>query len=214
MEHKVELQHLRYVIAVAEHGSFRRAAGTMGIRVSTISRCIRYLEDEIGVALFDRRPNGVKLTFAGEHFLVRARRAVMEVNKAIREAGTAGTGQIGFVRIGLAHPVHDAENALRTGVALLGQGSENSDRRLIIALAMERDGVLQCRSHGFVIIVRQHQHPHTSETMPFGLDFRLNVGVGHMLKFFEDADDLLLGKARFSHGETPSSRFGPGILYL
>jgi len=101
MEHKVELQHLRYVIAVAEHGSFRRAAGTMDIRVSKISRCIRHLEDEIGVGLFIRRPNGVTLTFAGEQFLVRARRVVMELSQAIREAGSAGTGRNGFVRVGL-----------------------------------------------------------------------------------------------------------------
>ncbi|ABC21608.1 LysR family transcriptional regulator [Rhodospirillum rubrum] len=73
----------------------------MGIRVSTISRCIGHLEDEIGVALFLRRPNGVTLTFAGEQFLVRARRAMTEVRHAICEAGIAGTGRNGFVRLGL-----------------------------------------------------------------------------------------------------------------
>jgi len=101
MAPKVELQHLRYVIAVAEQGSFRRAAETMEIRVSQISRCIRYLEDEIGVGLFIRRPTGVTLTFAGEQFLVRARRVIMELSQAISEAGMAGTGRNGFIRLGL-----------------------------------------------------------------------------------------------------------------
>lgn len=100
-EHGIELRHLRYVIAAAEQGSFRRAAEVMGVRVSTMSRCVRDLEDRIGAALFIRRSHGVKLTFAGEHFFARARRVMTDVGKAIREAGIAGTGREGIVRIGL-----------------------------------------------------------------------------------------------------------------
>ncbi|MFC3677160.1 LysR family transcriptional regulator [Ferrovibrio xuzhouensis] len=58
----MEIRHLRYVIVVAEHGSFRRAAKAIGVQESTISRRIRDLEDEIGAALFIRHHRGVDLT--------------------------------------------------------------------------------------------------------------------------------------------------------
>lgn len=46
----VVLQYLRYVLAAAEKHSFRQAAVKLGVWESTISRSIRDLEDEIGVA--------------------------------------------------------------------------------------------------------------------------------------------------------------------
>ena len=49
---KIELRHLRYIIAAAESGSFRRAAQDLGVEQSAISRRIRDVEDEIGAQLF------------------------------------------------------------------------------------------------------------------------------------------------------------------
>ena len=59
----MELRHLRYVLAAAEAGSFRAAAHVLDIRESAIGRRIRYLEDEIGAALFIRSHQVVKLTY-------------------------------------------------------------------------------------------------------------------------------------------------------
>jgi DNA-binding transcriptional LysR family regulator len=53
------LQYLRYVLAAAEKHSFRQAAIEPGVWESTISRGIRELEDEIGLALFIRHSGGV-----------------------------------------------------------------------------------------------------------------------------------------------------------
>ena len=52
----IELRHLRYVVAAAEHGSFRRAAQALGLQQSAIGRPIRDLEDEIGAALESTAP--------------------------------------------------------------------------------------------------------------------------------------------------------------
>jgi DNA-binding transcriptional LysR family regulator len=73
---KIVLGNLRYVVAAAEKRSFRQAAIELGLWESTISRRIRALEDEIGVALFIRHPGGVKLTNAGGKFLSHARDVV------------------------------------------------------------------------------------------------------------------------------------------
>ena len=97
----MELRHLRYVVAAAECGSFRRAARVLEIQESAISRRIRDLEDEIGAALFIRHHGGVRLTHAGERFLVRARRALSQIGHAAIDAGSCGRGEAGVVRIGI-----------------------------------------------------------------------------------------------------------------
>jgi DNA-binding transcriptional LysR family regulator len=72
-----ELRHLRAFLAVAEHGSANRAGATLYRAQSAISRSIHKLEDELGVALFERRARGMLLTQYGRALLVRARRACM-----------------------------------------------------------------------------------------------------------------------------------------
>ncbi|WEZ86186.1 LysR family transcriptional regulator (plasmid) [Rhizobium sp. 32-5/1] len=97
----IDLRQLRYVIAAAEHGSFRQAAASLGVEVSAISRGIRDLEDGIGASLFSRHSGGVRLTPAGELFLTRARNVVTELETAERDVGVIGRGERGRVRIGI-----------------------------------------------------------------------------------------------------------------
>jgi DNA-binding transcriptional LysR family regulator len=98
---RIELRHLNYVSAAAEHGSFRKAATALGVEESAISRRIRDLEDEIGVALFIRHHSGVKLTYAGQRFVGRAREALKQVRYAMKDVRMAGSGEEGIVRIGI-----------------------------------------------------------------------------------------------------------------
>lgn len=97
----IEFRHLRYFIAAAEYGSFRKAGAALEIQESSISRRIRDLEDQIGVALFIRHSGGVKLTNAGTKFLLHARTVIGRVEYALKDAGAAGRGEIGVVRIGI-----------------------------------------------------------------------------------------------------------------
>ena len=94
-------QCLRYVVSAADKGSFRQAAIELGVWESTVSRGIRDLEDEIGVALFTRSTGGVKLTNAGLKFLSHIRIAISRIDYALKDAGAAGRGEIGLIRIGV-----------------------------------------------------------------------------------------------------------------
>lgn len=60
---------LKVFLAVAHSGSLRGAAGRTGLSLSTVSRRIDALEDNLGVRLFDRRPDGYSLTKAGTDIL-------------------------------------------------------------------------------------------------------------------------------------------------
>jgi DNA-binding transcriptional LysR family regulator len=70
---------LSYVDAVARHGSIRKAADALNVASSALNRQILELETDLGAALFERLPRGVRLTAAGEVFLAYARQAISEL---------------------------------------------------------------------------------------------------------------------------------------
>ena len=69
----MELRHIRYFIAVAENMSISRAAQELLIAQPPLSRQIRDLEDELGADLFERTPQGLRITPEGNAFLQYAR---------------------------------------------------------------------------------------------------------------------------------------------
>ena len=80
----MELRHVRYFIAVAEHLNFRKAAEQLHIAQPPLSRQIRQLEDDLGVVLFVRDKRRVELTKAGSAFLEEARKLVVQAGIAIQ----------------------------------------------------------------------------------------------------------------------------------
>jgi DNA-binding transcriptional LysR family regulator len=96
----MELRHLRYFVAVAEHGHVTRAAESLGIQQPPLSQQIKALEDELGVQLFKRKPRGVELTDAGGAFLERARVILSEVERAFASTRRTARGEQGRVVVG------------------------------------------------------------------------------------------------------------------
>lgn len=91
----MELRHIRYFLAVAEQASFTRAAQVVHVTQSTLSHQVQQLEQELGYKLFDRCGRTVSLTRAGEAFLPGARRAIRELDNAIRAVKGAASGLTG-----------------------------------------------------------------------------------------------------------------------
>lgn len=96
-----ELKHLSYLIAAANHGSFRKAAAALQVQESAISRRIRDIEDQIGASLFLRRPDGVSLTLAGQRFHDRVRQALNQIREGADEVATIGRAENGHIKVGL-----------------------------------------------------------------------------------------------------------------
>jgi LysR family hydrogen peroxide-inducible transcriptional activator len=78
----MELHQLRYFCAVAETGSFSRAAEHSHVAQPSLSQQILKLEDELGARLFDRLGRSVRLTDVGKAFLPRARAVLRELEAA------------------------------------------------------------------------------------------------------------------------------------
>jgi DNA-binding transcriptional LysR family regulator len=93
VETGIELRHFRYVLAVAEEGTFTAAAQRLGMTQPALSRAVRAVEATVGSALFERGRNGVTLTEAGTVFREDAvaldRMARTAVTRPGRHSGTA-----------------------------------------------------------------------------------------------------------------------------
>ena len=93
---------LTYVDAVARHGSIRKAADALNVASSALNRQILDLETDLGAALFERLPRGVRLTAAGEVFLAYARQAISElkaVESQVEQLRGLVRGQVGIAAV-------------------------------------------------------------------------------------------------------------------
>src|SRR6059036_2684721 len=80
----MEIHQLRYFVAVADEGSFSRAAAKVRVAQPSLSQQIRKLEAEVGQPLFDRLPRSVVLTEAGRCFIDYARQILASIGDARR----------------------------------------------------------------------------------------------------------------------------------
>jgi LysR family hydrogen peroxide-inducible transcriptional activator len=100
--HPVSLRQLQYVVAVAEHKSFRRAAEACAVAQPSLSAQIAQLESALGVRVFERLPRSVVLTAAGASLVERARQVLREADDLVADAARAhdpltGTRAIGII---------------------------------------------------------------------------------------------------------------------
>ena len=101
----MELRHLRYFCAVAEHGSFTAAARQLNVSQSGVSGQVRDLEKEIGVNLFQRKQREVTLTPEGSVFFREAREILIRADRAVEVAVRSSQGVSGTLTVGLCGPV-------------------------------------------------------------------------------------------------------------
>lgn len=91
---------LRYLLAVAEYGSFTRAAEALHVSQPTLSQQIKHLEESLGAQLLDRSGRTVRLTDTGEIYLRHARRALGELDAGTRAINDVQDMSRGSLRLG------------------------------------------------------------------------------------------------------------------
>ena len=98
----MELRHLRYFVAVAEEQNVTRAAARLHVSQPPLSRQIRDLENELGIALFDHGAKAIRLTEAGRVFLTEAQAVLRRADEAVQLAKAVASGQRGEIHVGYA----------------------------------------------------------------------------------------------------------------
>ena len=116
---------IRYLLAVAEHHSFTRAAEALYVSQPTLSQQIKLLEEALDVQLLDRSGRDVRLTEAGEVYVRHAKRALGELDagrRAVQEVRdlSRGTLRLGMTPITelLTTPLLDNFNTLYPGIVV------------------------------------------------------------------------------------------------
>jgi DNA-binding transcriptional LysR family regulator len=101
MECKMQLRQLRHLIALAEQGSFGRAAEAVHLSQPALSRSIENLEDDLQARLVDRAYGQVRFTAAGELVLARARELVADAEQVQRDVLLLQGLSTGSLQVGL-----------------------------------------------------------------------------------------------------------------
>jgi LysR family hydrogen peroxide-inducible transcriptional activator len=97
----MNLQEIRYLVAVAEHRHFGRAAEACNVSQPTLSSQIRKLEEELGVTLLERTNKRVELTATGSQILQHARRALFEAGQMEALAQASRDPLVGPLKLGV-----------------------------------------------------------------------------------------------------------------
>lgn len=96
----MDFRHLRQFVVLADTLNFRKAAERLHMSQPPLSVSIRKLESELGVELFHRSKEGVKLSQSGLAALDEARRALFHAAEFVHAARAASKGQRGELRVG------------------------------------------------------------------------------------------------------------------
>lgn len=95
----INMQRLEMFVAVAEAGSFTRAAQTLGLTKAVVSFNIKQLEQELGVALLIRSTRNVAMTDTGERFYQRCQQLLQDAERVLDEVRGDHGGLRGLLRI-------------------------------------------------------------------------------------------------------------------
>lgn len=152
----IDVQRLRILRAVAEHGSFNRAAAALRLTPSAVSQHVAVLERSLGAQVVARSTRGVTLTRAGRIMVQAAESVTAELAHAQRQVDRLGTGRTqltvatftsggrfllpgALARLTAAHPdtvIHVREGEPEESLPLVRQGAVD------LALAYHFDGPL------------------------------------------------------------------------
>ena len=109
----ISLRQLQYIVAVAEHGSFRRAADACHVAQPSLSAQVAVAEQALGVQLFERTGRRVRVPPAAAPLVAQARRILVAAGD-LRELARQwadpfrGTLRLGVARAARPHRGHDA----------------------------------------------------------------------------------------------------------
>ncbi|HWA75163.1 MAG TPA: LysR family transcriptional regulator [Polyangiaceae bacterium] len=103
----LERAHLSLLREVDRRGSLTAAAAGLGLTQSALSHTVRKIEEQLGIAIWERQGRGLRLTTAGSYLLGLAQRVLPQLEHAEHVLGQLARGERGTLRIGMeCHPCY------------------------------------------------------------------------------------------------------------
>lgn len=168
----MEIRHLRYFVAIAEEGSFNRAATRLLVSQPSLSRQLTIVEKQLGRQLLVRHAGGVRLTEAGE-FLLEHARQIIALEAAIPEVVSGAARSMESVVVGVSPGASDAE--LLSVVAEVRRQIPNCSLTFLEASSTEQLRMIRLGTLDLGIV---HQRPPRNyatwllSSVPFGMAVR------------------------------------------
>ena len=135
---------LQYLIAIAEHGSYTRAAEVLHVSQPSLSQQIKLLEEALQTSLLDRSGRNVRLTYAGEVYLSHVRRAWHELDEGTRAIIDIDDLSRGQLRLGWT-PITD-----QLTCCLIDQFNSRYPGIAISTLEMPQDEIVTALTEGSI----------------------------------------------------------------
>lgn len=202
---RIKFRHLQCFLAVAQHGSLQKAAGTLSITQPAVSKTLKELEAMLAVRLFERGRRGAVITREGEAFMRHAGASVSALREAVASVAQASSESAAVVNIGVLPTV--APSLMPELLQLLDSWQAKEPAwprsRLRIHTASNPELLNQLRQRGLDMVIGRFAEP----AQMLGLSFEhlyaeplvLAVRPGHPLLGGEAlAQDALAQLGRFT----------------
>ena len=124
----MEIRELSYFTEVVERASITRAAEAIGISQPALTKCMRLMEDRLGIKLLERSTNGVTPTMYGEALYARAKSILAELSRARADIDELSGKNSGILSIGVLPS--QATNLLPLAVVRLLEASPEARMRV------------------------------------------------------------------------------------
>lgn len=143
----IDIKSINYIVLSADYNSFSRAAKHLGLKQSTLSKCVRNLELRLGVALFRRSTRGAVPTCDGEKIIALSRKILNDLDQVKSIAASLRDGISGRLTAGFH--ISLSSGNLRT--ILLDYGTKYPDLNLS-TIERDREGLIKRLDMGVVDI--------------------------------------------------------------
>jgi DNA-binding transcriptional LysR family regulator len=194
----LDLRKIKHMLALAEHGSFCRAADAMNITQPALSRSIQSLEDALGAQLFDRTSRNIQLTPVGYLGIEAARQILASAAEFHRMVGHANPDEIGELKIGLGN----VTSALFGPPLLRGFAERHPQLRLILQVDAPENLYDMLLTERIDVVVGN------TDAMPFLVEFNVDTVGQFQRGFFARAGHPLCQKEQLTTDDLAAYAIG------
>jgi len=175
----IEMRHLQTLISLVETGNLSKAAKQLHLSQPALSHQLKAVEDHLGVAVFERKTNPLRLTPAGGRLLESAYEVLNNMSQCERDVARIAEGKAGALRI--AVECHSCFDWLMPAMDVFRERWPEVEMDLVSGFQPDPVGLLQTDEADLVIVSTAHKRPDVSYTQLFSYEVLALLAKTHPL---------------------------------